>query len=159
MGQDMKREPYKPNDEVWYTDSYGTMRSGVVEKSEKEHEGMLKIRGTRGNYGSHYVKEDACYDSESEAWGAYKAKQQERTNEYLSKLKTPEDLVRFMYDNQVSPAEEYTDEAARDAACIAAKNIMGIDLETEATQDMENGDSLGKALESLQAEISQENSL
>lgn len=53
----------------------------------------------------------------------------ERFNERLKKIRTVEDLVRFMYDNTVSEADEYTDEDGRKIAAMKAKELLGIDLD------------------------------
>lgn len=59
--------------------------------------------------------------------------EEQRFRERLATVRTVEDLVRFMYDNTVSEADEYTDEIARKVAAAKAKELLGIDL--DARQD------------------------
>lgn len=77
---------------------------------------------------SGYVKEDDIYKSKSDAEKAYKEEIQNRIKEYKSRINTVEDLVKFMFNENVSYGEEYTDYEARQAAIEKAKELLGIEL-------------------------------
>lgn len=123
----MERSTMKIGQEIWYQDTYGNIQSGEVIGF---HEGIdyVKIRGTRSSHGSQGVKITHCYSTKDELITAMQVKSQERVSAFCGKIKTVNNLVRFMYDNTVSSAEEYTDWDARKAAAIRAKELLGIDL-------------------------------
>lgn len=116
--------------EVWYT-SYDSVFSGMIVPSEpgNETDTYLKLSGTRGDYGTVHKKPEECYESKEALLAAMRQKSDDRTADMAAGIQTVNDLVRFMYDNNVSPAEEYTDWDARAAAREAAKRLLGIDLE------------------------------
>lgn len=45
------------------------------------------------------------------------------------KIRSVNDLVEFMFNNTVAPAEEYTNYDARKAAAIRAEELLGLKLE------------------------------
>lgn len=165
MINDMQKETLKLGQEVWYMDTYDNLRSGIAEQYHEKMENYVKIRGTQDNYGTQYIDIAECHSTKEDALAAAQNKSQERVNKFLQSIKTPEDLVQFMYEHTVSHAEEYTDWDARKAASIAAKEIMGIDLEGERDAGknirsaMEPSPSLEDAIKQLQTEMASENSL
>lgn len=89
-----------------------------------------KLVYIRSNYAmlSDYVKGDDIYKSKSDAEKAYKEEIQNRIKEYKSRINTVEDLVRFMFTENVAYAEEYTDYEARQAVIERTKELLDIEL-------------------------------
>jgi len=60
---------------------------------------------------------------------------------YKESIKDVNDLIKFMYDNVVSKADEYTNWEARDAVKERAKELLNIDFaeykEVQADYDLE----------------------
>lgn len=62
----------------------------------------------------------------------WKAKKRNLTDKYsctAKKIRSVNDLVEFMFNNTVAPAEEYTNYDARKAAAIRAEELLGLKLE------------------------------
>jgi hypothetical protein len=126
---------FKVGDHVW-----GIQRGwceGIINGEIKKFETTTDYKGKstkfvyiRNNYAmlSGYVKEDDIYKSKSDAEKAYKEEIQNRIKEYKSRINTVEDLVKFMFNENVTCAEEYTDYEARQAAIEKAKELLGIEL-------------------------------
>lgn len=126
---------FKVGDHVW-----GIQRGwweGIINGEIKKFETITDYKGKsakfvyiRNNYAmlSGYVKEDDIYKSKSDAEKAYKEEIQNRIKEYKSRINTVEDLVKFMFNENVICAEEYTDYEARQAAIEKAKELLGIEL-------------------------------
>lgn len=128
MVYSMNKVDIKVGMEVWYEDTYGTVRSGKVTKFYDEHPDYVEVKGTRDNYGTQGVKICECYRTKKQLLAGMAAKSDRRFHKFCDQMKTVEDLVRFMYDTTVSCAEEYTDWDARRAAAARAKELLGIDL-------------------------------
>jgi hypothetical protein len=70
------------------------------------------------------------YTSRKELLEANKKASAAQIAEYKNQMQDIEGLVRFMFDNAVSPdAGEYTDWDARQAVKERAKELLGIDLD------------------------------
>ena len=69
------------------------------------------------------------YTSRKELLEANKKASAAQIAEYKNQMQDIEGLVRFMFNNTVSLAEEYTDWDARDAVKERAKELLGIDLD------------------------------
>ena len=69
------------------------------------------------------------YASREELLEANRKASAKQIAEYKNQMQDIEGLVRFMFDNTVSLAEEYTDWDARDAVKERAKELLGIDLD------------------------------
>ena len=68
-------------------------------------------------------------DDNKEAWEkAYKEEIQNRIKEYKSRINTVEDLVKFMFNENVTDIGEYTNYEAQQAAIEKAKELLGIEL-------------------------------
>lgn len=126
---------FKVGDHVWGI-QWGWCE-GVINGEIKKFETTTDYKGKsvkfayiRNNYAmlSGYVKEDDIYKSKSDAEKAYKEEIQNRIKEYKSRINTVEDLVKFMFNENVACAEEYTDYEARQAAIEKAKELLGIEL-------------------------------
>ena len=74
------------------------------------------------------VKEQDVYISKNDAEQAYNTEIQNRIEEYKSRINTVEDLVKFMFNENVTHAEEYTNYEARQAAIEKAKELLSIEL-------------------------------
>ena len=126
---------FKVGDHVW-----GIQRGwceGIINGEIKKFETTTDYKDKsakfvyiRNNYAmlSGYVKEDDIYKSKSDAEKAYKEEIQNRIKEYKSRINTVEDLVKFMFNENVTCAEEYTDYEARQAAIEKSKELLGIEL-------------------------------
>lgn len=126
---------FKVGDYVW-----GIQRGwceGIINGEIKRFETITHDKGKsaklvyiRSNYAmlSGYVKEDDIYKSKSDAEKAYKEEIQNRIKEYKSRINTVEDLVKFMFNKNVTCVEEYRDYEARQAAVEKAKELLGIEL-------------------------------
>lgn len=134
---------HKLGDNVWYMDTYDNLHSGTIIEFRNNY---AAIRESIHNVS--HTKVSSLYPSKEDCLHAAEEKSQNRIMAFLSDLNTVEDLVRFMYDNVVSSADEYTDWDAQKAAEIAAKNILNIDLRESA----ETMPDLGDALKDLQSE-------
>lgn len=69
------------------------------------------------------------YATKSELVSALKKESEDRINKIKSEIHDVNGLVRFMYDNCVASAEEYTDWDARRAVREIAKEMLGLELE------------------------------
>jgi hypothetical protein len=126
---------FKVGDHVW-----GIQRGwceGIINGEIKKFETITHDNGKsaklvyiRSNYAmlSGYVKEDDIYKSKSDAEKAYREEIQNRIKEYKSRINTVEDLVRFMFTENVAYAEEYTDYEARQAVIERTKELLDIEL-------------------------------
>lgn len=126
---------FKVGDYVW-----GIQRGwceGIINGEIKRFETITHNNGKsaklvyiRSDYAmlSDYVKEDDIYKSKSDAEKAYREEIQNRIKEYKSRINTVEDLVRFMFTENVAYAEEYTDYEARQAVIERTKELLDIEL-------------------------------
>ena len=73
---------------------------------------------------------EKCYQSREAAQAAKDAEDEAIRNKYREQIQTIEDLVIFMYNNNVyNGAEEYTDWNARQVACEKAKELLCLELD------------------------------
>lgn len=75
------------------------------------------------------VKEEDVYMSKNDAEQAYNKEIQNRIEKYKLRINTVEDLVKFMFNENVACTEEYTDYEARQAVIEKAKELLDIELE------------------------------
>lgn len=95
---------------------------------------IVKIKGDFADLkwidgGSNTMRLTKLYHTYEECLNAKELKSKQTIENYKSQIKTIEDLVKFMYNNCVACAEEYTDWDARKAAAERAKELLDIDLE------------------------------
>lgn len=69
------------------------------------------------------------YASRKELVDALKKESEDRISKIKSEIHNVNDLVKFMYDNCVASAEEYTDWDARRAVKEISKEMLGLELE------------------------------
>lgn len=115
--------------EVWFENNWDTICSGKVTKFYDEAPEYVEIKGTRETYGTMGAKIANCYLTKEELLAALQTQSNQRQAEYCAAIKDVNDLVRFMYENNVCCAEEYTNWDARRAAKTRAKELLGIDLD------------------------------
>lgn len=120
---------------IWFKAPYVDVNQGVVEKTGTTEKGVeyIKIQGVGDTHGTYHALPENCYTTKEELLTALQEKEEAKIRAYCADIHTVKDLVQFMYENTVAPAEEYTNWEARRAAAISAKNLLGIDLENPLT--------------------------
>lgn len=126
---------FRIGQEVWYRSTWRDVNSGIIEELKEvrrasgEMEPYVIIKGTRDTIINHgaYIKN--CYATKEELLEALKAESEDTINKYCKQLNTVEDIIRFMYNENVARAEEYTDWDAREAVKKRVKELLNIDLE------------------------------
>lgn len=88
---------------------------------------VIKIEGKR--YDKRNFLASKCYPTREAAKAAQDAASEKLRDKYRLQIKTVEDLVRFMYDENVSCCDEYTNWDARAVAAEKAKEFFGIELD------------------------------
>ena len=128
---------FKVNDSAYFEEPWtGNIIGGKVldvkqteakPKHPSEPYLIIKIDGTR------YEKRDflasKCYPTREDAEAAQAAESEKLCDKYRSQIQSRGDLVKFMYEHNVSCCEEYTDWEARAVAKEKAKEIFGLELE------------------------------
>lgn len=131
----MKIMKFKIGDEVWGIQrgwSEGIINGKITKietvttHNDKEID-VIYIQGDSWMM-SGTVTEKDVYKSRNDAEKAYNAEIQNRIEEYKSKIHTVEDLVRFMFNENVAHAEEYTNYEARQAVIEKAKELLALNL-------------------------------
>lgn len=119
-------------EESWTENIIGgeVVEVGMTEATEKrpsEQFVKIKIEGSR------YEKRDQlsskCYPSREAALAAQKSENEAICNKYRESIQSVEDLVKFMYDNNVCGSEEYTNWNARQVAREKAAELLGLNLD------------------------------
>ncbi len=99
----------------------------ATEKRPSEQFVKIKIEGSR------YEKRDQlsskCYPTREAALVAQQSKNEAICNKYRDSIQSVEDLVKFMYDNNVCGSEEYTNWNARQVAREKAAELLGLNLD------------------------------
>lgn len=80
------------------------------------------------NLGTIGVKTDKIWKTKDEAKTAIKLEHERVVKAYKDEISDINALIKFMYDNNVSTAEEYTDWDARQAARERTKELLDLDL-------------------------------
>lgn len=117
-----KKDSIQKGSHVWYFDYYDNLQSNTVTDIQTlEGQTYAIFNGTGCKLEDAYLSKQACLDA--------KQRSDEAEIEAIkAKIQTVEDLVRYMYNNVVSCAEEYTNWNARKAVAIRAKELLNIDL-------------------------------
>lgn len=125
----MELKDVKISDTVYYnTDGY---RKGKATVNRIYVDGLIQPAiELKTRYGAFTVKLHNLFATQEELTEHIARTEKERFNKRLNEIKTVKDLVRFMYDNTVSEADEYTDEDGRRIAAMKAKELLGIDLDS-----------------------------
>lgn len=124
----MKLEDVKIGDSLYFHTDGG--RTGKATVSRICTDGLAQPSiSMKTRYSSFTVQLRNLFATSEEVARHIKEVHDKRFNERLEKVRTVKDLVRFMYDNTVSEADEYTDEDGRKIAAMKAKELLGIDLD------------------------------
>ena len=134
MGDDTMLHNVKSGQKVWCIDTFGNIHNAVVNKTvlvkrknkQITYVRMSEVDGHQNNQG---FSIDACYPSREALLEGEKAKSNRQVQLYCEKIQSVNDLVEFMFNNTVAPAEEYTNYDARKAAAIRAEELLGLKLE------------------------------
>lgn len=119
----------KIGQKVWFRSAYVTVNQGkITEICTGKAEGYVTLKGINDTYGTCGAKLEDCFLTKEELLADKQVKNDARIKRYCEEIKTVNDLVTFMYDNNVSCSEEYTDWEAREAARIRAKELLNMDL-------------------------------
>lgn len=124
---------YKVGDKVWWFDSWDNMRWGTIYEIRTEKQGALSpvkmaLIYENGRKGSNTgARLEECWPTREQCLVAKKNKEQKHYKECLDYIKTVEDLVRFMYNTDLT--SEFRDCVAAKAVTEKAKELLGIDLE------------------------------
>ena len=127
----MGKPKYKTNQKIYYIDHWTDMIGAAEIRKIEQMEDcgyVYHVKCVDGGLGGMMLPEDMCFATKDAAIQYQAAKTNMIENKYRSEIKSVKDLVRFMYDNVVSCAEEYTDWHARKVAAEKAKELLGIDL-------------------------------
>lgn len=117
-------ENFKVGQVVWFQNIWSNMiENGTVVEIE---DNIATIETEFGNTGK---KITDIYPSKDEAIKHINRKQSDRIDKIASKITNVEQLVKFMFDNNISHCEEYTDWTARKAVIKKAKELLNLNLE------------------------------
>ena len=124
----------KAGQKVWCVDAFGNIHNAITNETMVSQRGkkqityvmMSSVDGYRSSQG---FPIDACYSSREALLESEKAKADRNVRLYCEEIQSVNDLVEFMFNNPVAPAEEYTDYDARKAAAIRAEELLGLKLE------------------------------
>ncbi|SEF90931.1 hypothetical protein [Lachnospira multipara] len=78
------------------------------------------------NYGSFAATEDCIFKTKEDAIKSYKTSSNKLVEKYKNEIRTLEELIKFPLSHCIACGEEYTEEEAREAYKIRAKEITGI---------------------------------
>lgn len=120
----MTKTEIRINGTVWFFDPYGNLFCGKVTEIVGEY---VRVKGTGDSFGTMGAKTADCYATKQECIRAKQEADKAEVEAYKAQITDVRELVRFMYDNTVSCAEEYTDWNARKAARERARELLGID--------------------------------
>lgn len=116
---------FKVGDLVWF-DYFDFIYSAHIVKIKGD---LAHLKWTRG--GSNIMRLTKLYRTREDCLNAIEENSKLAIQNYKSQIITIEDLVKFMYENCVACAEEYTDWDARKAAAERANELLNIDLKGE----------------------------
>lgn len=104
--------------------------TGMTKPTDKHpSQPYLRIRIEGSHYDIRNQLTSKCYPTTEAAKQAQKDKSDNLKNEYRNQIQTVDDLIRFMYNNNVHQCEEYTNWEARAVVREKAKELCGIELE------------------------------
>lgn len=118
---------FKPGDYVYFIDNYDNNYEGEILDVLSPLEYMMVFYSIETRYGTFAVPIYNIFKTKEDREQARIKRYNKKVQEYCEKINDIVDLVFFMFDHNVAPAEEYTDWEAREAARIKA-NQFGINL-------------------------------
>ena len=128
---------FKVGDKAYFEESWTeriiggkVIEVGMTKATEKNpSQQFVKIRIEDSRETRNQLSEK-CYPSHEAALAAQKAENERICDEYREQIQTVEDLVKFMYDENVcNGAVEYTDWNARQIAREKAKELLNLELD------------------------------
>lgn len=125
---------FKKGDKVYFKDSCNNFCTAIIERDPYDYtvyQDYYKVNLIDGGYGSIGIEKDECFATMEECVKYHQAESDQKVQEYMRSISTPEDLVLFCLKNNVACAEEYTDGEARTAAINMAKQFGIIKNENE----------------------------
>lgn len=120
-------QDFKPGDYVYFIDNYDNNYEGEILDVSSPSEHMMVFYSIKTRYGTFAVPIYNIFKTKEDREQARVKRYNRKVQEYCEKINDIVDLVFFMFDHNVAPAEEYTDWEAREAARIKA-NQFGINL-------------------------------
>lgn len=114
--------------EVWFRTSIKDVNSGIMISVKGMGHATIKTES-----GKITVHADNIYLTKEDLLGANYALFNARVDAYCKKICTVEDLVKFCYSHHTSKCGECSDYEARVAARKRAVELLGIDIDPEAT--------------------------
>lgn len=116
-------------EEAWTENIIGgkVIETGMTE-ANKWNPSVPFVKVQIGKYEKRSQVMSKCYPSRESALAAQQAKNEAILEKYRSKIQTVNDLVTFMYNNNVHNGTEYTDWNARQVAREKAKELCGLEL-------------------------------
>ena len=120
-------QDFKPGDYVYFIDNYDNNYEGEILDVSSSSEHMMVFYSIKTRYGTFVVPIYNIFKTKEDREQARVKRYNRKVQEYCEKINDIVDLVFFMFDHNVAPAEEYTDWEAREAARIKA-NQFGINL-------------------------------
>ena len=118
---------FKPGDYVYFMDSYNNNHEGEISDILSPLKYKMVFYSIKTRYGTFTVPIYDIFKTKEDREQACIKRYNKKVQEYCEKINDIADLVFFMFDHNVAPAEEYTDWEARAAARIKA-NQFGINL-------------------------------
>lgn len=118
---------FKPGDYVYFIDNYDNNYEGKILDVLSPLEHMMVFYSIETRYGTFAIPIYNIFKTKEDREQARIKRYNKKVQEYCEKINDIVDLVFFMFDHNVAPAEEYTDWEAREAARIKA-NQFGINL-------------------------------
>lgn len=97
----------------------------LLQKESKINKAVYALHSL-DNLGSFAATEECIFKTKEDALKAYKESSNKLIEKYKNEIKTLEDLIKFPLSHCIACGEEYTEEEAREAYEIRAKEIIGI---------------------------------
>ena len=118
---------FKPGDHVYFIDSYDNDQFGEILDVSDPLEHQMTFYFVKTYYGTFIAPIYNIFKTKEDREQTRIKRWNKKVQDYCKDINDVKDLVFFMFDHNVAPAEEYTDWEAREAARIKA-NQFGINL-------------------------------
>jgi len=123
---------FKDNEIVYVNSTYNIAEkckiTKFVQKESKVNKPVYALHSL-DNYGSFAATEECIFKTKEDAIKSYETSANKLVEKYKDEIKTLADLIKFPLSHCIACGEEYTEEEAREAYKIRAKEIIGIDIE------------------------------
>lgn len=118
---------FKSGDYVYFIDNYDNNHEGEILDVLNPLEHLMVFYSIETPHGTFAVPIYNIFKTKEDREQGRIKRYNKKVQEYCEKINDITDLVFFMFDHNVAPAEEYTDWEAREAARIKASQF-GINL-------------------------------